>query len=165
MNLLECEFHGLERVFDPSVVNTVSNHPSIFPSIAGGREGPLDWTRFVNDRRNVFLAGEWGLACFEPVQDGVYEMHIRVLPEGRGKWSMGFALACAGWMFQHPWVQVLIARVPRGNYACRALMRRCGCGEYVDTLPEGWRDDFGRPIEADLYRLTRATWVRLNCNA
>jgi hypothetical protein len=164
MNLLECEFHGLERVFDPSVVNTVSNHPSIFPSIAGGREGPLDWTRFVEDRRHVFLAGDFGLSIFEFVEDGVYEMHMRVLPQGRGKWSIGFALASVAWMFRHPWVMTLVCRSPRGNYASHALVRRC-CGKFECTLHNGWVDEVGCAIEADIYSMTRERWTRLNANA
>jgi hypothetical protein len=164
MSLLECQFDGIERVFDPAVVNAVSNHWSIFPSICAGREGPLDWSDQVADKRNVFLAGEFGITIYNLVEDGIYEMHSRVLPEGRGKWSLGFAIASAAWMFSHPWVQTIICRVPRGNYACRALVRR-GCGQFESTLPEGWLDERGRPIPADVYSMTRERWMRLNAHA
>jgi RimJ/RimL family protein N-acetyltransferase len=165
MGLLDSEITGIERTFDSAAVNVVSNHPSIFPAICGGREGPVDWSDHVEDRRNVFLAGEFGLAIFDLVQDGAYEMHIRVLPPGRGKWSIGFAIASIAWMFQRPWVKVLVCRVPRGNYACRALLRRCGCAQFETTLAEGWLDEIGRPIEADAYSLTRERWIRMNCDA
>lgn len=164
MGLLDCELRGIERVFDPAVVNAVSNDPSIFPAISAGRQGPLDWTPLVEDRRHVFLAGEFGLSIFELVEDGVYEMHMRVLPQGRGKWSIGFALASVAWMFRHPWVMTLLCRSPRGNCASHALIRRC-CGQYEYTLAKGWLDEIGRPIEADVYSMTRERWTRLNCDA
>lgn len=154
----------IERIFDSNVVNAVSNHPSIFPHISGGREGPLDCSEFVEDKNNVFLAGEHGLAIFHWRNPGCYEMHYRVLPSGRGKWSLGFALGCLTWMFSHPDVLALGCRVPRGNYASRALVRRC-CGKFEYTLPKGWIDEDGWPIDADVYSMTRERWERLNANA
>lgn len=147
----------IERTFDPAVVNAVSNHYSIFPNICGGQQEPLDASVFLEDQRNVYLAGEWGLAIFNYIDDGRYEAHYRVLPPGRGKWALGYIMIALQWMFVHPVVQEIRCRVPRGNYACKALVRRI-CFQFEFTMANGWIDEEGGIIEADIYSMTRERW-------
>lgn len=153
----------IERIYDPAVVNAVSNHWSIRPSICGGR-GWLDATPFIANENNIYLAGEWGISIFHYVEPGLYEVHYRVLPEGRGKWALGFIHGCAAAMFADDSVAEIRARVPRGNYACRALVR-CMCMQFEFTMKPGWVDEDGFPIEADVFSMTRSRWWRLNGNA
>lgn len=153
----------IERIFDPAVVNAISNHWSILPAISAGRD-EIDATPFVEDVRNIHLAGEFGIAIFHHIDNGWYEAHYRVLPQGRGKWALGFLIGALTWMFAHPDVEEIRCRVPRGHIACRAIVRRV-CAEFLFTLPQGWIDEDGRPIEADIYSMTRQRWERLNANA
>jgi len=150
----------IERIFDPGVVNAVSNHWSIYPSICAGSKEPLDATPFMIDPRNVYLAGEFGIAIFHHIDDGQYEAHYRVLPQGRGKWARGMLYAALEWMFTHDEVKEIRCRVPRGNYPCRAIVRNI-CAQFVCTVPNGWVDEDGNVIEADIYSMPRERWSAL----
>lgn len=150
----------IERTFDPEVVNAVSNHYSIYPSICGGRSGPLDATEALDNVDNIYLVGEWGLAIFLPVDEGRYEAHYRVLPQGRGEWATGFLVIALQWMFLYDHVKEIRCRVPRGNYACRAIVKRI-CAHFEFTMPNGWVDESGRVIEADIYSMSRERWDSL----
>ena len=153
----------IERIYDPAVVNAVSNHWSILPAICAGQK-QLDASPFIGDPRNIYLAGEFGIAIFHDLGNGWYEAHYRVLPQGRGKWALGFLIGALTWMFARPEVAEIRCRVPRGNYACRAIVR-CVCAQFEFTLPSGWIDEDGDPIEADIYSMSRERWQRLNANA
>lgn len=150
----------IERTFDPAVVNAVSNHYSIFPHICCGRKEPIDVSEQIKDENNIYLAGEWGVAVFHYCGQGQFEAHYRVLPAGRGKWSLTFVLLALQWMFCHETVREIRCRVPRGNYACRALIRRI-CAYFVYTEPKGWIDEDGNIIEADVFSMTRERWETL----
>lgn len=154
----------MERIYDPTVVNAVSNHYSIRPWIAAGRADPLDATEYVADFRNVYLAGDHGLAIFHFIGPGLYEAHYRVLPEGRGKWALGFLYAALAWMFDHDEVAEIRCRVPRGNIACRAIVHNI-CAEPIGEIPNGWIDEDGNVIPARIYSMSRSRWQRLNANA
>lgn len=150
----------IERTYDPDVVNAVSNHYSIFSHICAGQREPLDASEWMADERNICLTGEWGLAIFNWTSEGKYEAHYRVLPPGRGKWAIGFLLIALQWMFLHEDVKEVRCRVPRGNYACRAIVRRI-CAHFEFTMPNGWLDGDGRVIEADIYSMSRERWDSL----
>lgn len=150
----------IERTFDADVVNAVSNHYSVFPTICGGQREPLDAASWIDDENNVCLVGEWGLAIFHCTSPGKYEAHYRVLPQGRGKWALSFLMIAIQWMFLLDDTTEIRCRVPRGNYACRAIVRRV-CAHYEFTMPKGWLDEYGNVIEADVYSMSRERWDSL----
>lgn len=77
----------LERCFDPELVNLAANHPNVRPFLGPASLGELDFTDAVADEKNWFLMGEHGGFTLAWSAPHVYEVHVFVLPEGRGKWA------------------------------------------------------------------------------
>lgn len=77
----------LERCFDVDRINAVGNHPDVRPYIGHAELGELDFTDAVADKNNWFLMGEHGGYVLAWSAPGVYEVHVSILPEGRGKWA------------------------------------------------------------------------------
>jgi len=79
----------IARSFDVDRLNYLVNHPTIRPTAGGDGESYLDFTPLMGPE-NHFLAGEHGGHFFHWSSPDTYEVHIFILPEGRGKWAAGF---------------------------------------------------------------------------
>ena len=77
----------LERCFDAKVVNLAANHPDVRPYLGPASLGELDFEEAVSEPHNWFLMGEYGGFALAWSAPTVYEVHVFVLPEGRGKWA------------------------------------------------------------------------------
>jgi len=77
----------LERCFDVDRINGVANHPDVRPFIGAASLGELDFTDAVQFDKNWFLLGEHGGYVLAWSSPNVYEVHVMILPEGRGKWA------------------------------------------------------------------------------
>ena len=77
----------LERCFDAEVVNLAANHPDVRPFLGPASLGELDFEEAVAEDHNWFLMGEHGGFALAWSGPGVYEVHVFILPEGRGKWA------------------------------------------------------------------------------
>lgn len=77
----------LDRCFDVAVVNAAANHPYVRPTLGPAELGELDFEEAVADHNNIFLMGEYGGFALAWSAPGVYEVHVTILPEGRGKWA------------------------------------------------------------------------------
>ena len=77
----------LERCFDAELVNLAANHPDVRPYLGPASLGELDFADAVGDDKNWFLMGEYGGVALAWSAPGVYEVHVFVLPQGRGKWA------------------------------------------------------------------------------
>jgi hypothetical protein len=77
----------LERCFDAGLVNLAANHPDVRPYLGPASLGELDFEESVAEEQNWFLMGEHGGFILAWCAPGVYEVHVMVLPEGRGKWA------------------------------------------------------------------------------
>ena len=75
------------RSLDGERLNYFVNHPSIRPHAGGDGQSFLDLAPFLDDRDNHFLEGDHGGLFFHWQAPDIYEVHIFVLPEGRGSWA------------------------------------------------------------------------------
>lgn len=77
----------LDRCFDVKRVNLAANHPDVRPFLGPDSLGELDFTDAIAEDKNWFLMGEYGGFALAWSAPCVYEVHVFVLPEGRGKWA------------------------------------------------------------------------------
>tara|TARA_R110000868_G_scaffold18051_2_gene78323 strand:- start:171 stop:605 length:435 start_codon:yes stop_codon:yes gene_type:complete len=126
----------LERCFDVKRINEIGNHPDVRPYIGYAELGELDFSDAVGDEKNWFLIGEYGGYILAWSAPNVREVHVFVLPEGRGKWAAQARQFTIDYAIDNQ-VQMLWARIsPRARsvayYARRGGMQPTG--EMIYTL-------------------------------
>lgn len=145
----------IEQQFSADRLNHVLNHPRVRPWVASGGE-KLDVSSQVANPNNILLMGEHGGSLCVMLQQGIYEIHTQVLPDGRGEWVADFAREALRWMFTRTHCYELLTRVPKGHLAARALCQMFG-----------WRKEFTRPgefsfmgrlVDVDIYALDLMSW-------
>lgn len=132
------------RTFDSERINYLINHETIRPTCGGDITQPIDFTPLVKDRQNIFLDGEYGGLAFIWSAPSIYEVHVYLLPEGRGPWGFDFAMRARDYMGSH--ARMLWARV--NNPALRYFTMKAGftaCGQHAIDIGQG-------PITYDLYK-------------
>lgn len=77
----------LKRTFDATFANEVVNHPDVRPYVGPMELGELDFSDAISSPENWFLIGEYGGFALAWSAPGVYEVHVFILPEGRGAWA------------------------------------------------------------------------------
>lgn len=77
----------LERSFDVDAINAAANRPDVRPFIGPASLGELDFEDAVADYNNWFLMGEHGGFVLVWSAPDVYEVHVFIATEGRGKWA------------------------------------------------------------------------------
>lgn len=77
----------LERSFDVEAINAAANRPDVRPFIGPASLGKLDFEDAVTDYNNWFLMGEHGGFVLVWSAPGIYEVHVFIATEGRGKWA------------------------------------------------------------------------------
>lgn len=146
----------IERQLSASNVNRIVNDPSVLPWVCGPVEGQLDLTEAIESGNYIALFGEHGGFLFWKVADGIYDAHSAVLPGGRGKWALSAAHQALAWMFdEHDALEIMMT-VPKGNMAVRALVRSIKA-KPLGKIENGWFIG-GKPVDADIYSLTKADW-------
>lgn len=126
----------LERCFDVDRINAVGNHPDVRPYIGHAELGELDFTDAVANGDNLFLMGEHGGYVLVWSAPGVYEVHVFVLPEGRGKWAAQARQFTIDYAIDKG-VQMLWARISPSARSVAYYARRGGMqptGEMIYTL-------------------------------
>jgi hypothetical protein len=115
----------LERHFSAERLNELANHPAIRPTCGGDGKSQLDLTSFVEDHRNHLAVWEHGAFMFHYAGPGTYEVHMMVLPEGRGK--DGYRMAKEGIDYiVSQGAETLTARVPLMHDAVRHYAAHAG---------------------------------------
>jgi hypothetical protein len=149
----------IKRHYTADSLNEVVNHPDIFKWVKGGFKGSkLDLTPVVENEDNVLLMGQWGGVLFVQKQLSLFEAHVSVLPEGRGKWALDMVNEALKWMFTKTNAVEITTRVPKGNLGALALVRAIH-GVLQFTLPKGWVFD-NKFVPAGVYSLTVQDWQR-----
>lgn len=144
------------RAADAIRLNEILNHPAVRPWVALG-DGVLDLSEAVANRRNHVLIGEYGAICFFLLQQGVYEIHTQILPEGRGTRAVDLTAACAKYMFTRTDAYELVTRVPREHRAAAALSVASGLRkEFTISGAARFRE---RITDADVYSLRVQNWA------
>lgn len=136
----------LWRSFDAERVNFIVNHPTVRPWCGGDPEVPLDMSGAVTNLKNYTLLGKHGGFLFVWTAPATYEVHVFIMPLGRGKAAYQLARDAKAYMIgigaEHLW-----ARIAPGAENVRHLtvsngFRRCG----TDVLDVGTG-----PVTYDLY--------------
>lgn len=147
----------VERQTDAKRLNEIANHPSVYPWVHGSIVGELDLSDVVSRPGNIVLLGEHGGIVFHAMQLGLFEAHTLVLPEGRGAWTERAVWDCLHWMFTRSNAVEILTRIPKGNYAARALVKQIK-GEFAWRAERGWVMDH-EIIPADIFSMTLQHWL------
>jgi hypothetical protein len=143
------------REFSAERINAVANHPEVRPWVGGA--GPIDMTPVVADLRNVLLMGQGGGLLFVNLDPGLYEVHTQFVPEARGPQALLAVLDALRWMFTRTDCMEIVTRVPDGNLAAAALVKKIG-GEFQFYRPHVWQTDHGL-VGVKYYAQTLNSWV------
>lgn len=138
-------------------VNRIINDPSVLPWVQGAQESPIDLTPSIQDQRNILLMGQHGGTLFHQHFAAIYEAHIQVLPAGRGPWCKLMSQASLYWMFCKTDAMEIMARIPTGNPAVRALVKSLSFRKQ-ESVTSGWTYD-GKEISADVFAITLQEWA------
>jgi len=126
----------LERCFDAQLVNLAANHPDVRPYLGPASLGELNFEEAVSDRNNWFLMGQYGGFALAWCAPGVYEVHVFILPEGRGAWAAQARQATIDYAVSNG-ATMLWARIAPSARFVSMFARRGGMqptGEMIYTL-------------------------------
>lgn len=126
----------LERCHDTNLVNLAANHPEVRPFLGPASLGELDFEEAVAEDKNWFLMGEHGGFALAWSAPHVYEVHVFILPEGRGKWAAEARQATIDFAKQNG-AKMLWARIAPSAKFVSYFARRGGMqrtGEMIHTL-------------------------------
>ncbi len=126
----------MERSFDVERINAVANHPEVRPFVGPAELGELDFTDAVAFDKNWFLMGEHGGYVLAWSAPNVHEVHVMILPEGRGKWAAKARQFTIDYAVDNG-VETLWARIAPSAPSVSLYARRGGMqptGEMIYTL-------------------------------
>lgn len=135
------------RELGPERLNALANHPEVRPTCGGDGQSPLDFSQFVSDPKNHAVSWDCGAFLFAWSAPHTYEVHIIVLPEGRGRAAYRMARKGIAYIVaegaERLWARV--AKDARGlrHYTAQAGFTPCG----FDAIDIG----FGQ-VAYDLYQ-------------
>jgi hypothetical protein len=135
----------LERHYDAARINELANHPAIRPTCGGDGKSAIDLTAFVADPKNYAMVWDRGALLAVWTAPQTYEVHVMVLPEGRGQDAYRMGREFIAYMVEQG-ADRLWARIASGtvrHFAAQHDFIRCG----TDTLDIG----FG-PVTYALYQ-------------
>lgn len=126
---------ALCRQFEPERLNELANDPSIRPTCGGDGKSFIDFSAFVADHKNHAVTWAHGAFLFGWSAPQTYEVHMMVLPEGRGRDAYRMAAEGIAYMAMFG-AERLWARVDNGfpalrHYVAHADFTRCG-GDVLD---------------------------------
>ena len=140
----------IARQRDAKRLNEIVNHESVKPHLQFLSDGPIDLSDLVRDPANYLLMGEHGGVLFIRLQNGLYEAHTQVLPQGRGTGVLDLARLAQQWMFTRTDALELVSKCP--TLRTKALAK-CVNGR-LDCTVTGHD---GKPV--DVYRVTIQNWM------
>lgn len=92
-----------------------------------------------------------------PPLRNAYDVHVAILPRGRGAWAREAADEAMRHMFETVGAELLVFRVPAGNLAASALARMLGA-EFLSVTAPVWPTRAG-PLPLKVFYLTRRRWL------
>lgn len=148
----------IERCHDAARLNEIVNHPAVFESACGAvLPYPADVSVFL-DPQNIVLEGEHGVGIFFPVRPHIYDVHVAILPSGRGQWCREAVTEAIDYVFCKMGAEGLIFRCPVGNLAVLALVRMLGAC-FVETTEPAWPTPEGL-VPYHVFVMRRDMWQR-----
>jgi RimJ/RimL family protein N-acetyltransferase len=149
----------LKRVFKAEKVNKIINDPTIRPFVVFGDQDYLDFSELAANKENYFLVNKYGAIIYNKIEDGIYEIHIHFLPEGRGKYAFDSISESIDYMFSNANCEIIIADIISYNRPSKFMARRLGAN-YVDTDKAVYLQD-GKMWDVDNFYLTKEKWQQL----
>jgi hypothetical protein len=149
---------AVSRHTEAAHVNSILNHPDVYPFVKGAMEGPFDLSAELTSDNIVALYGEHGGQVYQRLLPCLWEAHSAVTPAGRGPWALEATQQSLAWMFTHTDAAEIVTRCPQGNLPAKALARLIG-GSLQFTRQDGWVKD-GKSISAEVYSLRVEDWMR-----
>ena len=146
----------LERDFSHSFLNLVANHPSVFPWVSTAGLDYIDTSALVLNRENVLLTNEYAAFILVKQDDGVYELHSQILPEGR-KSTQKYVAEMLEYMFTCIPCDAVKTYVPEGNLAAKRAARLAGF-RFTDRCGT-WTYHNGTTVPVDNYIMTKEDWT------
>jgi hypothetical protein len=123
----------LTRSFDVNAINAAANRPDVRPFIGPASLGELDFEDAVTDYNNWFLMGEHGGFVLVWSAPGVYEVHVFIATEGRGKWAAQAWVAAREYAAQNG-AKMLWARIAPAAKFVSMFARRGGMKPTYEML-------------------------------
>jgi hypothetical protein len=123
----------LTRSFDVNAINAAANRPDVRPFIGPASLGELDFEDAVTDYNNWFLMGEHGGFVLVWSAPGVYEVHVFIATEGRGKWAAQAWIAAREYAAQNG-AKMLWARIAPAAKFVSMFARRGGMKPTYEML-------------------------------
>jgi hypothetical protein len=123
----------LTRSFDVDAINAAANRPDVRPFIGPASLGELDFEDAVTDYNNWFLMGEHGGFVLVWSAPGVYEVHVFIATEGRGKWAAQAWVAAREYAAQNG-AKMLWARIAPAAKFVSMFARRGGMKPTYEML-------------------------------
>jgi hypothetical protein len=123
----------LTRSFDVNAINAAANRPDVRPFIGPASLGELDFEDAVTDYNNWFLMGEHGGFVLVWSAPGVYEVHVFIATEGRGKWAAQAWIAAREYAAQNG-AKMLWARIAPTAKFVSLFARRGGMKPTYEML-------------------------------
>ena len=117
------------------------NHPAVRPYAGLPDAGDLDFTPLVDCPEHVFLVGEHGGFMLLWSAPGVCELHVFLLPEGRGKWGFDTQAEVIDYASEHG-IRMLWARIEPSMRHLAMFARKGGMkptGEVIETFGVPYR--------------------------
>jgi hypothetical protein len=137
----------LERHYDAARINELANHPAIRPTCGGDGKSQIDLTAFVADPKNHAMVWDRGYLLAVWTGPQTYEIHVAVLPEGRGRDAYRMVAEFVAYMAEHGaerlWARVAEHSDGLRHYTAQAGFTRCD----RDAIDIG----FG-PVTYDIYQ-------------
>lgn len=152
------EVVSLMRQHTAESLNALMNHPDIYEDVRGPLEGVIDLSGVVENQCNILLAAQHGCVLFGLLQPGLYDAHIIVLRQGRGRWALALLRSALHWVFTRTDAVEVVCRVPAGNLAARAIAMAVG-GEPEFAVPRGWMYR-GSVVPVTVLSLSVQKWLR-----
>jgi hypothetical protein len=152
------QISAVSRHTEAAHVNSILNHPDVYPFVRGAMEGPLDLGAALARDDIVALYGEHGGQVYQKLLPCLWEAHSAFTPAGRGPWALEATRQTLAWMFTRTDAAEIVTRCPKGNLPAKALAKLIG-GTLQFTRSDGWPMD-GKTVPADVFSLRVEDWMR-----
>ena len=148
---------NVTRIFDPSIVNEVCNHPKVRPWLGGDLDVDIDVTTLMQSPNNIVLQHDGFYAIFVGLQPGVFEIHTQASAVTPPKNVIRSTNNVFRYMFTKTNCIEIITRIPDANIRARKLANVTNFSLEF-RVKRGWQVS-GVVEDCDVYSLPLTRWI------